>query len=159
MQSDEEKTMPVETYTDIWRGKKRLYALYDFQLPTPIPVVGLGAFAATALLWMPILYTIGVPFASPIGFVAYLSLPVGLALLADKEIFEKKSLPAYLLSQMQFLFQSKQYDDSRGVNLDNEEEEIILEPKIYVSLRETYPAPRKKPQKLKKQKSRAKSKV
>ena len=30
--------MDLPTYTNIWRIEKRLYKLYDFRLPMPLPV-------------------------------------------------------------------------------------------------------------------------
>ena len=30
--------MELPTYTSIWRIEKRLYKLYDFRLPMPLPV-------------------------------------------------------------------------------------------------------------------------
>ncbi len=30
--------MDLPTYTNIWRIEKRLYKLYDFRLPMPLPI-------------------------------------------------------------------------------------------------------------------------
>ena len=42
--------MELLTYTSIWRIEKRLYKLYDFFLPMPLPV---GQIAVFALVRMP----------------------------------------------------------------------------------------------------------
>lgn len=151
MSSDSNYTMEINTYTDVWRGKKRLYALEDIKLPAPAPLVSIGTFVATALLWMPILYTLGVPFTTPFGLILYVSLPAALAVVANKEIFEKKSLMDFLVSQSRFLFQSKQYDDARPVPFEkNIEKEVAAN--VWVSMADTYPPSRKPPKKAKKQK-------
>ena len=38
--------MELPTYTNIWRIEKRLYKLYDFRLPMPLPVGQIAVFAA-----------------------------------------------------------------------------------------------------------------
>jgi hypothetical protein len=35
----------LPTYTNIWRIEKRLYKLYDFRLPAPLPITWIGVFA------------------------------------------------------------------------------------------------------------------
>ena len=44
--------MDLPTYTSIWRIEKRLYKLYDFRLPMPVPVGQIAVFAAiTVMVW------------------------------------------------------------------------------------------------------------
>lgn len=155
--SDEQThhSVVIETYTDVWRGKMRLYGLEDIKLPAPIPVVSLGVFALTALLWGPLMYALGVPLSNGIGIIIYASLPAGLAVIANKEIFEGKSLVQYLTSQFRFLFQSKQYDDARPVPYDGDEGEIAdVEIGVWVSMSEHYPADRKPPKRQRRNRKR-----
>ena len=37
--------MDLPTYTNIWRIEKRLYKLYDFRLPMPLPINWIAVFA------------------------------------------------------------------------------------------------------------------
>ena len=37
--------MDLPTYTNIWRIEKRLYKLYDFRLPAPLPITWIAVFA------------------------------------------------------------------------------------------------------------------
>ena len=41
--------MELPTYTSIWRIEKRLYKLYDFRLPMPVPVGQIAVFAAITI--------------------------------------------------------------------------------------------------------------
>ena len=42
--------MELPTYTGIWRIEKRLYKLYDFRLPMPLPVGQIAVFVAITVL-------------------------------------------------------------------------------------------------------------
>ncbi|MFC3997127.1 TcpE family conjugal transfer membrane protein, partial [Nocardiopsis sediminis] len=57
--------MDLPTYTNIWRIEKRLYKLYDFRLPQPLPVVTLGVFLGVCAVWVALMSLIGVPFVTP----------------------------------------------------------------------------------------------
>ena len=54
--------MELPTYTNIWKIEKRLYKLYDFRLPMPLPVGQVAAFLAIAIPYMLILTMAGMPF-------------------------------------------------------------------------------------------------
>ena len=51
--------MDLPTYTNIWRIEKRLYKLYDFRLPMPLPVGQAAVFLAIAVPYMLILTVAG----------------------------------------------------------------------------------------------------
>ena len=42
--------MDLPTYTNIWRIEKRLYKLYDFRLPAPLPTTWIGVFTGITVL-------------------------------------------------------------------------------------------------------------
>ena len=54
--------MELPTYTNIWKIEKRLYKLYDFRLPMPLPVGQVAVFVAIAVPYMLILTIAGMPF-------------------------------------------------------------------------------------------------
>ena len=54
--------MDLPTYTSIWRIEKRLYKLYDFRLPMPVPVGQIAVFAAITVPYVILLTILGLPF-------------------------------------------------------------------------------------------------
>ncbi|XKK37447.1 conjugal transfer protein [Nocardiopsis sp. ARC36] len=55
--------MDLPTYTNIWRIEKRLYKLYDFRLPMPLPVGTFGVALGVFALWVVLLSILNAPFA------------------------------------------------------------------------------------------------
>ncbi len=94
--------MELPTYTNIWKIEKRLYKLYDFRLPMPLPVGQLATFLAIAVPYMLILTTAGMPFSHT--WVWLYVLPPGvLAWLVTRPVLEGKRLPELVLSQLRYL--------------------------------------------------------
>ena len=94
--------MELPTYTNIWKIEKRLYKLYDFRLPMPLPVGQLAVFVAIAVPYMLILTIAGMPFSHT--WVWLYVLPPGvLAWLVTRPVLESKRLPELVLSQLRYL--------------------------------------------------------
>ncbi len=94
--------MELPTYTNIWKIEKRLYKLYDFRLPIPLPIGLLTAFLAIAVPYMLILTLAGMPFSHT--WVWLYVLPPGvLAWLVNRPVLEGKRLPELVLSQLRYL--------------------------------------------------------
>jgi len=92
----------LPTYTNIWKIEKRLYKLYDFRLPMPLPVGLLATFLAIAVPYMLILTMAGMPFSHT--WVWLYVLPPGvLAWLVTRPVLESKRLPELVLSQLRYL--------------------------------------------------------
>jgi MinD-like ATPase involved in chromosome partitioning or flagellar assembly len=92
----------LPTYTNIWKIEKRLYKLYDFRLPMPLPVGQVAAFLAIAIPYMLILATAGMPFSHT--WVWLYVLPPGvLAWLVTRPVLEGKRLPELVVSQLRYL--------------------------------------------------------
>ncbi len=53
--------MELPTYTSIWRIEKRLYKLYDFRLPMPLPVGQIAVFTAVTVPYILLLTLFGPP--------------------------------------------------------------------------------------------------
>ena len=94
--------MDLPTYTNIWRIEKRLYKLYDFRLPMPLPVGQIAVFTAIAVPYVIILTVLGLPF-SHTSFWLYVLPPGVLAWLATRPVLESKRLPELILSQLRYL--------------------------------------------------------
>ena len=94
--------MDLPTYTNIWRIEKRLYKLYDFRLPMPLPIGQIAVFAAIALPYIIVLTILGLPF-SHTYFWLYVLPPGVLAWLVTRPVLESKRLPELIVSQVRYL--------------------------------------------------------
>lgn len=94
--------MELPTYTSIWKIEKRLYKLYDFRLPMPLPVGQVAAFLAFAVPYMLILTMAGLPFRHSLLWL-YLLPPSVLGWLVTRPVLEGKRLPELVLSQVRYL--------------------------------------------------------
>jgi MinD-like ATPase involved in chromosome partitioning or flagellar assembly len=92
----------LPTYTNIWRIEKRLYKLYDFRLPMPIPVGQIAVFAAIAVPYVVILKLVGLPFSHTLLWL-YILPPGALAWLVTRPVLEGKRLPELVVSQVRYL--------------------------------------------------------
>ncbi len=94
--------MDLPTYTSIWRIEKRLYKLYDFRLPMPLPIGQVTVFAAIAVPYVVLLTVLGLPFNHTLIWL-YI-LPPGLATwLVTRPVLESKRLPELIKSQLRYL--------------------------------------------------------
>jgi MinD-like ATPase involved in chromosome partitioning or flagellar assembly len=92
----------LPTYTNIWKIEKRLYKLYDFRLPMPLPVGQVAAFLAIAFPYMLILTMAGMPFSHTWVWL-YVLPPAVLAWLVTRPVLEGKRLPELVVSQLRYL--------------------------------------------------------
>lgn len=100
--------MEVRTFTSFWDLEKKLYTIYDFQMPFPISLRVLGIFIGTGLPWWILLFTINVPIGAP-WYLFYLLPPAAFGWFGSKPIFEGKTLFQYIRSRVQYLFENKNY--------------------------------------------------
>ncbi|MBB6120250.1 TcpE family conjugal transfer membrane protein [Nocardiopsis algeriensis] len=103
--------MDLPTYTNIWRIEKRLYKLYDFRLPMPLPVGTFGVAMGVFLLWAMLLGILNAPFVFGNGWhlVLWVVPPGVITVLATRPVIEGKRLTELLLSQMRFLAEARVY--------------------------------------------------
>jgi hypothetical protein len=92
----------LPTYTNIWRIEKRLYKLYDFRLPMPLPVGQIAVFAAIAVPYTVALTVLGLHFSHTLLWL-YVLPPGALAWLVTRPVLESKRLPELVLSQVRYL--------------------------------------------------------
>ena len=94
--------MDLPTYTNIWRIEKRLYKLYDFRLPMPLPVGQIAVFAAIAVPYVVVLALLGLSFSHTLLWL-YVLPPAVLAWLATRPVLESKRLPELGHSHLRYL--------------------------------------------------------
>src|SRR6202020_3130584 len=92
----------LPTYTNIWRIEKRLYKLYDFRLPMPLPGAQIAVFLAFAVPYVLVLSLIGLPFSHTLLWV-YVLPPGVLAWLTTRPVLEGKRLPELIMAQPRYL--------------------------------------------------------
>ena len=94
--------MDLPTYTNIWRIEKRLYKLYDFRLPMPLPINWIAVFAGITLPYVVLLIAIGLPFNHTLLWL-YVLPPGLLTWLTTRPVIEGKRLPELVESQVRYL--------------------------------------------------------
>jgi len=92
----------LPTYTNIWRIEKRLYKLYDFRLPAPLPITWIAVFAGITVPYVVFLVAIGLPFNHNLVWL-YILPPGLLTWLTTRPVIENKRLPELVSSQLRYL--------------------------------------------------------
>jgi len=92
----------LPTYTNIWRIEKRLYKLYDFRLPAPLPITWIAVFAGITVPYVVFLVAAGLPFNHNVVWL-YLLPPGVLTWLTTRPVIESKRLPELVTSQLKYL--------------------------------------------------------
>ena len=94
--------MDLPTYTNIWRIEKRLYKLYDFRLPAPLPITWIAVFTAITVPYVIFLIAIGLPFNHNLVWL-YILPPGVLTWLTTRPVIESKRLPELVSSQLRYV--------------------------------------------------------
>ena len=94
--------MDLPTYTNIWRIEKRLYKLYDFRLPAPLPITWIGVFVGITVPYVVFLIAIGLPFNHNLVWL-YVLPPGVLTWLTTRPVIESKRLPELVSSQLRYV--------------------------------------------------------
>jgi TcpE family len=125
----------LPTYTNIWKIEKRLYKLYDFRLPMPLPVGQIAAYLAIAVPYILILTMAGMPF-SHTWLWLYVLPPGVLAWLVTRPVLEGKRLPELVGSQLRYVSEPKTW--CRMAPLA-EKDDIVLTARVWRSARYVRP--------------------
>ena len=94
--------MDLPTYTNIWRIEKRLYKLYDFRLPAPLPITWIGVFVGITVPYVLFLIAVGLPFNHNLVWL-YVLPPGVLTWLTTRPVIESKRLPELVSSQLRYI--------------------------------------------------------
>ena len=100
--------MDLPTYTSIWRIEKRLYKLYDFRLPMPLPVATVGVCVAIAVVWILLMRLVNMPWEQP-WHVVWIVPPFLLGYVVTRPVVEGKRLTELMLSYSRYLFEARVY--------------------------------------------------
>jgi MinD-like ATPase involved in chromosome partitioning or flagellar assembly len=113
----------LPTYTNIWRIEKRLYKLYDFRLPMPLPVGQIAVFMVIAVPYILLLSLLGLPFSHTLVWV-YVLPPGVLAWLTTRPVLEGKRLPELVTSQVRYLMEPRTW--ARMSPLAEKDEVVVI---------------------------------
>ncbi|MFY9930397.1 MAG: TcpE family conjugal transfer membrane protein [Streptosporangiaceae bacterium] len=94
--------MDLPTYTNIWRIEKRLYKLYDFRLPAPLPITWIAVFTGITVPYVVFLIAVGLPFNHNLVWL-YVLPPGVLTWLTTRPVIENKRLPELVTSQLRYV--------------------------------------------------------
>jgi TcpE family len=126
----------LPTYTNIWRIEKRLYKLYDFRLPAPLPINWIAVFTGITVPYIVLLVAIGLPFNHTLVWL-YILPPGLLTWLTTRPVIESKRLPELLESQIRYLTEPRVWCRLAPLS---EKDQIIVTARVWHSRR----APRKR---------------
>lgn len=108
--------MELPTYTSVFALERRLYAVYDFELPAPIGLFQAAAFLVVGVAFLIVGRLSGVPM-SP-GTAWFYVVPPGFAAwLASRPVAESKRPHEWLASQARHLSEPRvlhRLRDGRG---------------------------------------------
>lgn len=98
--------MELPTYTSVFTLERRLYAIYDLELPAPIALFQAAAFVAAAAVFLLVGRVLGVPLSA--GTAWFYVVPPGFAAwIASKPVAESKRPHAWALSQLRHLVEPR----------------------------------------------------
>src|SRR3954454_20249506 len=94
--------MELPTYTSVFALERRLYAVYDFELPAPVGLFQAAAFLVVGVVFLIVGRLFGVPITA--GTAWFYVVPPGFAAwAASRPVAESKRPHQWLLSQARFL--------------------------------------------------------
>ena len=140
--------MDLPTYTNIWRIEKRLYKLYDFRLPAPLPITWIGVFTAITVPYVVFLIAVGLPFNHTLVWL-YVLPPGVLTWLCTRPVIESKRLPELVSSQLRYIAEPRTWCRMAPFA---EKDEIIVTARVW----HLHP-PKARPQKAKRSTAKAQS--
>jgi MinD-like ATPase involved in chromosome partitioning or flagellar assembly len=117
----------LPTYTNIWRIEKRLYKLYDFRLPAPLPITWIAVFTGITVPYIVFLVAVGLPFNHNLVWL-YVLPPGVLTWLTTRPVIESKRLPELIGSQLRYLAEPRVW---RRMAPSTEKDEILVSVRVW----------------------------
>jgi len=121
----------LPTYTNIWRIEKRLYKLYDFRLPMPLPINWIAVFTGITVPYIVLLVAIGLPFNHTLVWL-YVLPPGLLTWLTTRPVIESKRLPELVESQIRYLTEPRVWCRLAPLN---EKDQVVVTARVWHSRR------------------------
>jgi hypothetical protein len=104
--------MRLPTYTSTFKVRRKLYAIYDWELPWPLEVPQIVAFLGGLVLMMLVL-RLAQLHLGPSTAVFVIGVPVALAWLAPRAVADRKAAHVWLATQLVHLAEPMVLHDLR----------------------------------------------
>lgn len=123
----------VRVYDSVWKVKIMVYAIGNFTLDRPIPLLGLLMFVAALIIESLLFYQIGLlgqMISQPLLLVVYILIPVGAYMYLPNANIDGKHIFFFLKDYIRFLLRPKVTEANKRiidgpVRMDNAAETII----------------------------------
>ncbi|MGH2722246.1 MAG: conjugal transfer protein [Actinomycetota bacterium] len=102
--------MELPTYTRVFTIERRLYRIFDFELPVPVSATQLGAFVVSALLVLAVGNLLGIPLTA-VTLAPHLGAAAVAAWLVCQPVAERKRPHQWVASQLRFLAEPRRLFD------------------------------------------------
>ena len=99
--------MELVTYTSVFRIERRLYKVFDIELPRPVSLVQAGAFVAVIVLMLLVGPVVGLTFSQGTAWL-YIAVSAVVSFLASQPIVDAKRPHELVASRMRYLFEPKE---------------------------------------------------
>jgi hypothetical protein len=96
----------LPTYTSVFRLQRRLYAVYDWELPVPVGLLEAAVFIGGVGVCIVLAQLLGIAFSA--GTAWFFVVPPGfLAYLSRQPVADGKQPHAWVVSQLRFLLEPR----------------------------------------------------
>ena len=99
--------MDLVTYTSVFRIERRLYKVFDIELPRPVSLVQAGAFVAVIVLMLLVGPVVGLTFSQSTAWL-YIAVSAVVSVLASQPIVDAKRPHELVASRVRYLFEPKE---------------------------------------------------
>jgi hypothetical protein len=95
------------TYTSVFRIERRLYKVFDIELPRPVSLVQASGFVAVITLMLIVGPVVGLTFSQSTAWL-YISVSAVVSFLASQPIVDAKRPHELVSSRVRYLFEPKE---------------------------------------------------
>jgi hypothetical protein len=105
----EPTSVPMATYTAVWKIERKLYKIHDVDLPRPIAISEAAAYIGFALISFAAWTAAGVPFDQYTGWL-FIVPPLIATWYVRRPVADAKTIPAYLATLARYSLEPKILD-------------------------------------------------
>lgn len=88
-------SVPMDTYTSVWKIERKLYKIHDVDLPRPVAITEAAAYIGFAVLSFAAWSAVGVAFDQYTGWL-FIVPPLVATWYVRRPVADAKTIPAYL---------------------------------------------------------------
>jgi hypothetical protein len=105
-------SVPMATYTSVWKIERKLYKIHDVDLPRPVAISEAAAYVGFALVSFAVLSWVGVAFDQYTGWL-FIVPPLVATWYVRRPVADAKTIPAYLATLARYALEPKVLDGLR----------------------------------------------